>query len=252
MTDKLIDDIRNNRIDINNHELFISAVIKGLMRSLDELIKVRDIPVPHIMVHTGSDSLYLEQKGFDISLEPYEVTNENYIYNIIPRCNVKMGGIDMLGDQVTNPYSRGQLQYETENGIDTLSAEFRRLSIKIAVDLEYYTDTFTDMLSIIQHLLTKLVYVVNYYITYMGQNILCSYKLPENFTEEHMMEIDGQTQDSKYKRLNLNVEVETNLPIFNPQTIISAEDYISEISTSINTGKLTDTVNTQYGSINIY
>ena len=72
----LIDKIRREEIDINNQELFFANLIKGLMVNLNKDISIRGIPVPHIIVHTGSDALYLEQKGQDNSLEPFQISND--------------------------------------------------------------------------------------------------------------------------------------------------------------------------------
>ena len=63
-------------------KLFFAILVKGLMLKLNKDISIRDIPIPHIIVHTGSDALYLEKKGYDNSVEPLEISNENYIYNI--------------------------------------------------------------------------------------------------------------------------------------------------------------------------
>ena len=61
----------------------------------------------------------------------------------------------------------------------------------------------------------------------MGQQIICSYKIPEAFSGEHLTEMDGKTQDDKYHTLPLTIEIETNLPVFEKRTIMSADNYIS-------------------------
>ena len=179
-----------------------------------------------MIVHTGSDALYLEHKGQDQSIEPYEVSNENYIYNIIPRCVVTPGGIDLLLDQITNPYTMGQLQYDSGDNLYNLCGEFRRLPLKLTVELKYYTDSYRDMLELVQQTLTNLAFIRTYNITYMGQMITCSYKIPEAFSDEHLTELDGTTQDNKCHTLPLSIEVETNLPVFEKRTIMSSDMFI--------------------------
>ena len=134
---EIVEKIRKGEIDINNQELFFSTLIKGLILKLKEDISIRGIPVPHIIVHTGSDALYLEKKGQDQSIEPLEISNENYIYNITPRCVVNPGGIDLIVDQLTNPYILGQLQYDSGDNLYNLVGEFRRLPLKLNVELKY-------------------------------------------------------------------------------------------------------------------
>lgn len=229
----LIEKIRTEEIDINNQEMFFSSVIKGLMLRLNKDISIREQKVPHIIINTGSDALYLERKGHDISIEPTQVSNEDYIYNIVPRCIVTPGGIDLLTDQLTNPYSLGQFQYENEETVLSLTAEFRRLPVKLNVDLKYMTDSYRDLLELTQQILTKLSFIQTYNITYMGQLIQCSYRIPESFSGEYMTELDGFTTESKNKTLTISLELETNLPVISPKTIMSSDMYIKKYENNI-------------------
>lgn len=229
----LIEKIRTEEIDINNQEMFFSSVIKGLMLRLNKDISIREQKVPHIIINTGSDALYLERKGHDISIEPTQVSNEDYIYNIVPRCIVTPGGIDLLADQLTNPYSLGQFQYENEETVLSLTAEFRRLPVKLNVDLKYMTDSYRDLLELTQQILTKLSFIQTYNITYMGQLIQCSYRIPESFSGEYMTELDGFTTESKNKTLTINLELETNLPVISPKTIMPSDMYIKKYENNI-------------------
>lgn len=223
----IIEKIREGEIDINNQELFFSSLIKGLLLELNKDITIRTISVPHIIVHTGSDAMYLENKGQDFSIEPYSVSNESYTYSIIPRCVVKPGGIDLVPDQLTNPYSLGKLQYESDQVYD-LVAEFRRMPVKLSVDLKYFVGSYRDLLELTQQILTKLSFIRTYEITYMGQTIGCSYKIPESFSGEYLTDLDGKTQDDKNHSLSLSIEIETNLPVYSPKTIMLSDNYITK------------------------
>lgn len=211
----IADNIRRGLIDINNQNLFFSTLIKGLLLNLDNDINIRNIPVPHLIIHTGDDTMFLNKKNYN-----YSNNNDENIYNIIPRCIVSPGNIDILVDQLSHPYSFGQLQYEDDNGTYVFVGEFRRMPIKLSCELKYYTDSYTDMLALMQQILTKLTFVKTFYMTYMGQSILCSYKLPESLQEEHLMDIDGTTTDNKCKTLTLSIEIETCLPVWNEKTIM--------------------------------
>lgn len=222
----IIEKIRREEIDINNQELFFSALIKGLMLRLDDDISIRGIAVPHLIVHTGSDALYLERKGYDNSIEPQQLSNEDYIYNVVPRCIVTPKGIDLVPDQLTNPYSMGQFQYEGDEEIINFTAEFRRMPVKLNVELKYLTDSYRDLLELTQQILTKLSFIRTYYITYMGQTIQCSYRIPDSIGGEYVTELSGDSTDSKNKTMDLTVEVESNLPIISPRAVMSADKLI--------------------------
>lgn len=233
--EKLIEKIRTGILDVNVQELFISSLIKGLLFKLNNEIKIRNVVVPHIILHTGDDRMWLETRGYNASIEPLTISNENSVYSIIPKCIVTPSSIDLDVSQLTSPYSIGQLQYNVEEGefagIYMLNGEFRRMPLKLSVDLVYYTGSYTDMLELIQYIVANLSFIRTFDIVYMGQKIKCSYKIPDNFGEEHTMELDGAITDNKEHKLSLSIEVETNIPIFNNKTIMNPETTVSGVET---------------------
>ena len=229
----IITKYRNGELDINNKESFFSILIKGLLINLNNSIHLQDKNVPHFILHTGDEQMYLDVKGQDSSIEPMSISNEDYVYNSTPRCIVAPAGVDILPDQVTNPYTRGIFQIDNGDNLYTLSAEFRRMPVKLSVELKYYLDTYTDLLNITQQLITNLSFIRNYNINYLGQVIQCSYKIPESFSGEHLMEIDETLSDSRFKTLSLSIEVESNLPVFANGTVISTNNIISDYQYNI-------------------
>lgn len=226
-TSKIVEKIRKGDLDINVQELFLSILIKGLLYKLNKDIKVRGKIVPHFILHTGDDRMWLETKDYDASVEPLTISNEESVYSIIPKCIVNPSGIDLDISQLTSPYSFGSLQYNIMDGeysgLYNLNGEFRRIPIKLNVELKYYTDSYSDMLELIQYIISNLAFIRTYDIMYMGQKIKCSYKIPEAFGEEHTMELDGSLSDNREHSLSLSLEVESNLPVFNNQTIMPSK-----------------------------
>lgn len=214
------------QVDINIHQLFFSKLIKGLLLNLTEQMEIRGEQVPHMIINTGDDTMWLMNKDYDRSKEPKENTNEQYIYNIIPRAILTIGSLDTVPDQLSNPYVRGYFQYENEGVIQTFSAEMRRIPVKINVEVKYMLDSFTDMLELIQHIVTKLAYIRVFKFTYMGQTIRASYKIPEAFDGEHMADMDGTTTDSKNRTVTIQLEVESTLPVYEPRTVVEADRVI--------------------------
>lgn len=229
----IIKDIRLGKIDINNQELFFSILLKSLLVCLNKDITIRGESVPHFITHTGSDALYLEYKGHDMSIEPTQVSNENYIYTYVPRCNVSPGGVDLVPDQLTNPYTIGDFQYSSDEELLGLSAEYRRIPVKISVDMTYIVSSYRDLLELIQQVITKLSFIKTFNMTYMGQTIACSYKIPESFSGEHLTELDGTTQDQKNKTMAISIEVETNLPVISAPTVMLSDTYITKYNHGI-------------------
>lgn len=222
----IVEKIRTGVLDVNVQELFFSKLIKGLIYNLNNDIKIRGIAVPHIIMHMGDDKMWMETKGYNNSIEPLKISNENYVYQIVPRCNVTPSNIDLDSSQLSNPYTIGSLQYEDDNGVYTLYGEFRRMPVKMAIELKYSVESYTDLLELIQYIISNLSFIRTYDIMYLGQKIKCSYKIPESFSDEHAMEIDGALTDDRDHKLNLSLEIESNVPVFNNKTIMSGDNII--------------------------
>lgn len=230
---EVADKIRKGYLNINVQELFLSIMIKGLMHNLRNEIKIRDISVPHMILHTGDDRMWLEARGYDASIEPLNISNENTIYSLIPRCIVNPTSVDLDAGQLTSPYSIGGIQYEDETGLYMLKGEFRRMPLKMTFELKYYVESFTDMLELMQYIISNFSFVRTYDIVYMGQHIKCSYKIPDSFSDEHTMDIDGALSENRDHSLNISIEVETNMPVFNNRTIMPATSIINKAASSV-------------------
>lgn len=230
---QLIEKIRKEEIDLNSQSPFIKIAISGLINSLNKSIRIRDKYVKHYITHTGDDIMYLEHKGQDYSIEPFEISNEDYIYMEVPRCTIQINGIDMDTGQLTSPYIQGICQYEDSENLITLSAEFRRIPLKINIELTYTIDNFTDATMLMQQIISHLAFIRTYPITYMGQSIQCSYKIPTSMQSEYLLEIDGTSTDNKNRTLSLTIELETNMPIYDNKTAIPADAFPKYISGDI-------------------
>lgn len=232
-TKQLIDKIRRGEIDINNQSLFFPIVIKGLLVNLNKQLTIRNESVPHYILHTGDDTMYLSVKGQDASIEPLEISNEDYVYSAVPRCIVNVRGFNIETDQLTSPYVLGQLQYETEDTLLTLKGEFRRVPVKLTIECKYYVDSWRDIMELTQQVISKLVFIKTYNVSYLGQAIQCSYSIPTDFDRDYLSEMDGTTQDNKLRTMELSIDVEANFPVWEPKTIMSLDSVISHIEQRI-------------------
>ena len=226
---EIVQKIKTGEIDINNQSLFFPIVIKGLLVKLNEQLAIRGIKIPHYILHTGDDTMYLSVKGQDNSIEPLEISNEDFVYSSVPRCLVTVKGLNIETDQLTNPYVQGQMQFESEDSMYTLTGEFRRMPIKLTIDCKYYVDSWGDLMALSQQIISKLAFIQTYSISYLGQEIKCSYNIPTNIDDDYTTELDGTTQDNKLRTTELSLEVETNFPVWEPRTIIYSGDVIKKI-----------------------
>lgn len=226
--------INKGEVDLNDQSLFLSVISKGFLAELDNKIRIQGKPVPTYILNTGDDIMYLENKGQNAAIEPGQVSNESYIYSKLPRCIVTPKGIQMNTDQLTNPYVRGECQIEYKGCLTTFSAEFRRMPITMSYDLRYVIDSYTDTLQCAQQLITKMAFIQNFNVVYLGQTILCSYRFPDNIEDEKMIQFDGGTNDAKQRTITLSLELSTNMPIYDNRTAIEADMLISKTVSQMN------------------
>lgn len=226
---ELQDMIRRGEVDPNNQTLFFSTVYKGLIYELNKQISLRGEYVPHYILNTGDDIMYLEVKGQDHSIEPLQVSNENYVYTKVPRAILTVGNIEVLSDQLTNPYTNGNFDIEYNGNVYGFHAEFRRIPIKTSITVKYYLDNFTDVMDVSQQIIAKLMFVKNYQISYMGHTIFCTYKPPTSVDKDLNISFDGGTTDSKLRTIEMELEIETNFPLFEPRTAILNSNYITNM-----------------------
>lgn len=219
--------IQSREVDINNTQNFFSALIKGFMWDINRHLKIRGELIPHIIVNTGDDTMYLNVKGYNRAKEPKEVTNEDYVYSMVPRATIQVNGVNLQTDQLTSPYSWGEFSIDTGDEVMSMRGEFRRMPLKMTAAVKYWLDDFTDLLECVQQIVTNLAFIKDYKITYMGQTVNCTYKVPDALQGELMLEFDGVTTDSKNRTVEVEYEIETNIPIYNERTVMFTDEMIA-------------------------
>lgn len=225
--------IVKGEVDINNKELFLGVLFKALLNNLNSQMKLRDKTINHFIINTGDDIMWLENKGQDNSKEPYQVSNEDYVYNTIPRCIVNMGSIEVLEEQVTNPYTRGNFEIDYDDILRGFSAEFRRVPIKMSVDLKYYLDAFSDVLFVTQKIISEMLFIRTFKFEYLGQTIQASYKVPTAYSHDKNITFDGGTTEQKLRTIEISLDVETNIPVFDERTAIELDNRIKTLIENI-------------------
>lgn len=218
--------ILSNDIDINNQELFFSHLIKGLIYDINRYLKLRGIEVPHYILNTGDAEMYLEFNGHDSSVEPCQMSGISKLYGTVPRCMVQPKGVNVQLDQLTSPYSRGEFNLTYNDTVYGMSAEFRRLPIKMDIELNYYIDTFTDGLELTQQVLTNWAFIKTFNIQYMGKSIPVSYKIPEAFEATYSVEYSFDSSERKERKMSITLEVETCIPVFDRRTVVENDGLI--------------------------
>ena len=223
-------------IDPNNTDLFFGDVIKATILFLNNNIKLRDKRIPHYIMNTGDEVMYRELMGYEYSKT--EVTDENFIYNEVPRCIVSVSEMQTVPDQLTQPYVRGVFDVEYDDNVYEFSAEIKRMPIHMTVSLKYYVDSFTDSLALSQYLITNLSYIRTFRFIYMGNEISASITFPDSHSIEKPETLQFDSE-SRYKIVGIDLQLETNLPIFDTRTCVESSAVITK--TDNNIGRMNNT-----------
>ena len=222
--------IINGDIDPNNTDLFFGNMIKGALLFLNDSIKLRGNKIPHYILNTGDEILYRELMGYEY--DTTNVTDENFIYNAIPRCIVTPADITVEGDQLTQPYSRGVFEVEDDGHLYEFSAETRRMPIKTTLSLKYYVDSFSDALALSQMIMTNIATIRIYKFSYMGETMEASLTFPDSVQTEHPTELSFDSE-SRYKTVSLELELSTNMPVYNVRTAVETGAVIRDWDNNI-------------------
>lgn len=224
--------------DYNNYENYFKSLISGFLIDITNTIQLNGKSIPHLIPHTGDDTLYLMDRGYDNSIEPCEVSNQGpkNFYQMVPRGMVKPSGINIENSDFTSPFTRGQLGViDKENQIlETFSAVFRRIPIKFSIEVTYVLPNYFDMLGLIQSILSNCYNIRTFSFVYLGQTLSASYRIPDSFDGQYQMDIDGASTDSKDKVVNVSMEIESNFPAYDLDTLAKMDKVILFTSASIN------------------
>ena len=128
-------------------------------------------------------------------------------------------------------------QYESGDDIYSYTAEFRRLPMEVSVSLKYYFDSYTDSLEGIQRILTHCAFINLFDIQYLGQTIRSSYQISDQYESQYQIEFDGLSQDNKYRVVETDITIDTNMPIIYPKTAILGDRFVKTMIHNLNLPK---------------
>lgn len=208
----------------NRDERFFAVLMKGVISWFNKNIVMYNKPINHFILDTGSAYLYVENNGYEYTLN--ETTGEDMMYMQMPRCVMEISDISFPQEELTSPFSRGNYERRDGNNIRGFNAEIRRQPIELSLNLKYVFSNFNESIVVLQELIDKIIYQRYFKITYLGQIIQCSIEFPQNANPE-ISQIDMTATDVNQKNLTLDIKICTNYPIINERTEIATNAIIS-------------------------
>ncbi len=223
--------IMTGEINPNRTESFFDGCIKAALLWMNDHISLKGRKIPHFIMNTGDEVMYRELMNYYYD-RGQGVTDEDFVYNRVPRCVVSPGAMNTLPDQLTQPYSRGVFEIEVDDSLYEFSAETRRLPIQISLSLKYIIDSFSDCLDLTQSFFTELLYIQTFKFVYMGETVICSLKMPDGVDVEKLSTVEFGTE-GRFKTINIELTLDTNIPVYDPRTAVSTDRIITKVDNNI-------------------
>lgn len=214
-------------------ERFFSIIYKGCLNWLNHNIFMYDKPINHFIFNTGSSYLYIESDGYEFKWA--ETTGEDQMYMAMPRCVCEIGDINIPTEELTNPFVRGTYERRSSitNDYKGYNAEMRRMPLEITMTLRYVLSNFNESIILIQELIEKMVFQQYFNITYLGQKIQCSIEFPSQ-QQITLNKIDFESTEVNQKIIEVQIKIDTYIPIINQSTEIENKYVISKSKSQIN------------------
>ena len=214
----------------NKDERFFSILYKGLLSWLNRNIILYNKSIKHFIFNTGSSMMYIESNGYDFSQCNWSTTTgEDSIYMERPRCVVTPGNITINTEELSQPHIRGVYEREVERKgsirTEGMNAELRRIPLSINLELNYILSNFNESIILVEELISKFVFQQYFNIVYLGQQIMCSIELPNDFSI-NTNKIDMTSNEPNQKIITLNVTLCTSYPKITEPSEIAVNDVI--------------------------
>ncbi len=194
---------------------FFSVVIKGALLWLTNNIVLYDERIKHFIFNTGSSYLYIESNGYEYSMN--EVSGEDQIYMKMPRCVVSIDNVSVATEELTQPFIRGTYERIVGNEVVGMNAEMRRLPIEINIKLKYVLSNFNESIVLLEEIISKMIFIKYFKVTYLGQVIQCSLSWPTDQSIE-VNKIDMTSSETNQKNIELSLKINTSYPQIDDRT----------------------------------
>lgn len=210
---------------------FMSIVIKGALSFLTRNIVMYGKPIKHFIFSTGSSYMYVETNGYEYSTS--EVSGEDSLYMTMPRCVVEIDGVSIETEELTQPYIRGTYERKIDGNVVGMNAEMRRLPLEIKLKCRYVLSNFNESMILVEEIMSKLVFMKYYNVTYLGNVIKCSIDFPTDESIE-INKIDMTSSEANQKSVELSLTIKTSYPQINELTEQRNDVVMGNFQTNIN------------------
>lgn len=208
-------------LHFNRDDVLLRNIIIGVLASLNERVKwtnrtgndeIAEIDVPFYYTIAGQERFLQDNFLNDVPRDS-EGNFAETAYMPVPRAIAEMGGISIMQDSLINKYVRGEYTKELSDGsLKTYSAEFISIPLLVSFEISVICDNHLDQFKAVESII-KTLYKNNVFnIDVSGIRIPGVYKIPEDFSQERLIEF-GFSEKKEYQ-VKFSIDVEVSYPIF--------------------------------------
>jgi hypothetical protein len=85
------------------------------------------------------------------------------------------------------------------------------------------------VLFVTQKVISEVLFIRTFKFEYLGQTIQASYKVPTAYSHDKNITFDGGTTEQKLRTIEISLDVETNIPVFDERTAIELDNRIKTL-----------------------
>lgn len=193
------------------HHFFIiagKAWISYLDKIFNPFASYISAPFPISIRNTG-DELFLT------NMHESATTTSTELYNRIPRMDIDVKGISLLGDQLTNPINMGHMNIiDSQNYNTTRVHEVRRLPVEWTFSTSIKFNDIVEYLVFVDILLTVSFHDHSFSFWYLGQKYEASFYMPTDFESEANLQLGWDTE-KRHRVLDIVFAIQLQFPAYN-------------------------------------
>lgn len=250
----------------NRDDIFVRDVIGGLLKVLNNKLVydqiwddtkegIESITIPfYYEIGNVTGERFLQDNYVTFGSQcGFKKINGNF--DMIPRGMISLASLQIESDSITNRMVMGEYQKEDpiDGKIKTYVAFLFAIPMKMTIDVEIRSSSFTEMLKIVQACNEFFYKNKTYYINHKGMKLGCRVGFPDSFLAEKNSgyTMGGQDVDKLNLKQTFQLEIECYQPVFDKSTERLKSNVIRAWGSSVETATSVKELNERDGYMTI-
>lgn len=231
----------------NHDDVFFRSVTVSLLNLLTERVSIwnrrgdydyQDVNIPFFYdVATGDERFYQDIFMGDSLNDCVEFKMTEGMYDRIPRGHIRLTDVNINTSTLTSRFIRGEFRKEHDDGkLITYNAPINHIPLDLSYDCKIFIDGELTALKVLQQLITTFYKVHSFSFLFGGFSCKAATGFPENGGLTRAFE--HSYGDNTERTIDFSLQVETYLPVINPELEFLKSQRIEIFSTPITPQRL--------------